>query len=368
MKDSVWSLESYVIDEKEFVKFSDSYFSETFSFLPLITGTGWRFITQGVSYLMNSMSVVSAQNIPVHFDLGLDEIILPESWADMIPISVSLRTDVGLQFTLEGDRKITIPVQQLRDPRNPCRLGISFGSGDEIRLGRHFLNSLTGMVLDAPRNRIGFGLPKKRVPVARRPQSLIPRFHMPEMVVEDRLAIVVKRRPAEEGGLIIQSVQPRSLDAPWSGFYYELLREKSLGPTAGEVDETQLTQFILGAARRKLRLTPTGDLMLNLYEPQTRGYTIWIQQSLEFVRLVFREEELVTLTPPPSFEELDLPSPRLRVDAPMECCICQGAKCEDFQFQAMRGCTHWFHRECVKEWLATGNLSCPICRSVVNCK
>ena len=48
-----------------------------------------------------------------------------------------------------------------------------------------------------------------------------------------------------------------------------------------------------------------------------------------------------------------------------ECSICADAMSMDDTLQRIAGCSHLFHRDCIRQWLETGQRSCPVCRNAV---
>jgi|TARA_Y100000992_G_scaffold302599_1_gene277602 hypothetical protein len=45
-----------------------------------------------------------------------------------------------------------------------------------------------------------------------------------------------------------------------------------------------------------------------------------------------------------------------------ECCICLGEK----NLNKTLSCKHIFHDSCIKEWMNRGNLTCPMCRKIID--
>ena len=45
-----------------------------------------------------------------------------------------------------------------------------------------------------------------------------------------------------------------------------------------------------------------------------------------------------------------------------ECSICLDAFVLQEKLRRIKGCGHLFHQRCIREWFATGDSRCPMCR------
>ena len=370
--------EKYVIDVTDSIHYVEEY-----TFLPIIQDE-WKFVVR-------SITIGPHYTVPIpeiFFNPGIDGIVVPMGWKQALLESMNvvssddrliLPSDVNFQVTLRltSSECIVIPVQQLRDPNEQigctnCRTLVRFDQSiEQIIIGRQLIHSLHSVVLDnRGERRIGFNRYRTRrvVPLIRAPVLLIPIFSAPDFSTDAHgtLSVVMRRVNSQSEdaihGFILTSSAAQSLAG--RGNYYEFKRVR---PIQGEDElyETRLSDFLF-AVRSSLRVGAGGglELKLRIAHPDEAAFSVTVAQSRQFLRIILETAH----TSPLTLQDLDLPSPKNPTGPTFEqteCCICMTNIEAGDRVQGLRTCPHRFHWNCVRQWLESGKLSCPLCRAEV---
>jgi hypothetical protein len=379
-----FSIMTVIEDDKELVVISGQT-DELDNQMPIWVDGLWEFTPRAISV----GSRVLEDNLSVRFDPHADALILPWSVREYLPST--FRTSGGFLYGPAGENMsiefvmneavVRVPIQQLRDPKEAigcalCKFNIRFITGSSyVVIGKQLLNSVERIHIDRDAQRLGFVPKGKRriIPLLRSPVRFAPRFMAPDLDIHPNgFAILFSKAQDDQNGLILRSARPAVLEDNRQGFYYEFLRVKVNDNLADDVEETVLTDFPFLMAQGGLRRTIQEGLIMRLvhagsFDPENVVRPV-IAQSRSFIRLIF-EKAL-----PPHIDQLDLPSPKQELPASCtpradrSCAICFERIVNGETVQGMQECCHWFHFECVRQWLETGHLSCPECRSSVALK
>ena len=367
------------------VVLSDSVAREDTVWTPLVPGEE-SFTFEGSIQVSNGSLVEESEVTQIVFDPSMEDLLIPSSWRHhfvsqlntVIATSVvgdrvmlacpnlagNLPAGFRVSLTLASGSLVQFDSDQLSDSHRvsvfsagpnwrKCISKFRFHDSDQVVLGRALLRSVTSVELDFVDRRMGFVVP----PVARQLGRMnpavarIPVFSFAgisagsaETTVRFELASDASR------GLVLAASRMQRFNRGWSCFRFVAVTRSGMRGSRsidGEFARTSL-EFSDGSLQIKFEAEHGAFGEAYLFSTEQEVNICWRPLA------------------GPSLAELVLPDPESVPDnspSHEDCSICLGG--HRGVFQRLPVCSHRFHRDCLKPWLETRTLNCPLCRRAI---